>query len=148
MKLENHPRRTRGARQVLKEAASDPELQDGSAGGGRIGGKPRAARDPLEGLASPIRMMTKNIMLRFGQVLAAMRRVFKGIWSDVLALCRNPKLEGEACERRRDGRFKEAMLEIQGEQVYSKPKFEAGVHRVQRVPVTEAGVAFTLQPQR
>jgi len=37
------------------------------------------------------------------------------------------------------GGFKEAILEIRGDQVYSKLKFEAGVHRVQRVPVTEAG---------
>jgi peptide chain release factor 1 len=37
------------------------------------------------------------------------------------------------------GGFKEIILEIQGDQVYSKLKFEAGVHRVQRVPVTEAG---------
>lgn len=37
------------------------------------------------------------------------------------------------------GGFKEAILEIKGEQVYSKLKFEAGVHRVQRVPVTESG---------
>lgn len=37
------------------------------------------------------------------------------------------------------GGFKEAILEIQGEQVYSKLKYEAGVHRVQRVPATEAG---------
>jgi peptide chain release factor 1 len=37
------------------------------------------------------------------------------------------------------GGFKEAILEIQGNSVYSKLKFEAGVHRVQRVPVTEAG---------
>jgi peptide chain release factor 1 len=37
------------------------------------------------------------------------------------------------------GGFREAILEIQGDQVYSKLKFEAGVHRVQRVPVTEAG---------
>ena len=37
------------------------------------------------------------------------------------------------------GGVKEAILEIQGDQVYSKLKFEAGVHRVQRVPVTEAG---------
>lgn len=36
------------------------------------------------------------------------------------------------------GGFKEAVLEIQGDRVYSKLKFEAGVHRVQRVPVTEA----------
>jgi peptide chain release factor 1 len=37
------------------------------------------------------------------------------------------------------GGFKEAILEIQGNSVYSKLKFEAGVHRVQRVPTTEAG---------
>jgi peptide chain release factor 1 len=37
------------------------------------------------------------------------------------------------------GGFKEAILEIKGDKVYSKLKFEAGVHRVQRVPVTEAG---------
>lgn len=36
------------------------------------------------------------------------------------------------------GGFKEAILEIKGDGVYSKLKFEAGVHRVQRVPVTEA----------
>jgi len=37
------------------------------------------------------------------------------------------------------GGFKEAILEIKGDRVYSKLKFEAGVHRVQRVPATEAG---------
>ncbi|PLS67834.1 MAG: peptide chain release factor 1 [Cyanobacteria bacterium M5B4] len=36
------------------------------------------------------------------------------------------------------GGFKEVILEIQGERVYSKLKFESGVHRVQRVPATEA----------
>jgi peptide chain release factor 1 len=36
------------------------------------------------------------------------------------------------------GGFKEVILEIQGNQVYSKLKYEAGVHRVQRVPATEA----------
>lgn len=37
------------------------------------------------------------------------------------------------------GGFKEAILEITGDSVYSKLKYEAGVHRVQRVPQTEAG---------
>jgi peptide chain release factor 1 len=36
------------------------------------------------------------------------------------------------------GGFREAILEIQGNNVYSKLKFEAGVHRVQRVPLTES----------
>jgi peptide chain release factor 1 len=37
------------------------------------------------------------------------------------------------------GGFKEVVLEVQGEMVYSELKFEAGVHRVQRVPATESG---------
>ena len=37
------------------------------------------------------------------------------------------------------GGFKEAVLEIKGDRVYSQLKFEAGVHRVQRVPLTESG---------
>jgi peptide chain release factor 1 len=36
------------------------------------------------------------------------------------------------------GGIKEAVLDIEGEGVYAKLKFESGVHRVQRVPVTEA----------
>ncbi len=36
------------------------------------------------------------------------------------------------------GGYKEVILEVQGERVYSKLKFESGVHRVQRVPATEA----------
>ncbi|MBT0608271.1 peptide chain release factor 1 [Aequorivita echinoideorum] len=35
------------------------------------------------------------------------------------------------------GGFKEVQLEIEGEDVYGTLKFEAGVHRVQRVPQTE-----------
>jgi peptide chain release factor 1 len=36
------------------------------------------------------------------------------------------------------GGYKEIILNIKGENVYSKLKFEQGVHRVQRVPATEA----------
>jgi len=36
------------------------------------------------------------------------------------------------------GGFKEVIAQITGERVYSRLKYEAGVHRVQRVPVTEA----------
>ncbi len=36
------------------------------------------------------------------------------------------------------GGFKEVIVNISGEKVYSKLKFESGVHRVQRVPVTES----------
>jgi len=36
------------------------------------------------------------------------------------------------------GGFKEVVMEIKGDKVYSKLKWEAGVHRVQRVPATES----------
>ena len=37
------------------------------------------------------------------------------------------------------GGFKEIIIEINGRGAYSRLKFESGVHRVQRVPVTESG---------
>ena len=37
------------------------------------------------------------------------------------------------------GGFKEVVANIQGNGVFAKLKFESGVHRVQRVPVTESG---------
>jgi len=36
-----------------------------------------------------------------------------------------------------DGGYKNVVVEVKGESVYSKLKWEAGVHRVQRVPATE-----------
>jgi len=36
------------------------------------------------------------------------------------------------------GGYKEVQIEVQGEDVYGTLKFESGVHRVQRVPATEA----------
>ena len=36
------------------------------------------------------------------------------------------------------GGFKEMIFEVKGKGAYSRLKFESGVHRVQRVPVTEA----------
>mmetsp|Transcript_19630 Transcript_19630/g.22742 ORF Transcript_19630/g.22742 Transcript_19630/m.22742 type:complete len:408 (-) Transcript_19630:39-1262(-) len=37
-----------------------------------------------------------------------------------------------------DGGYKAVTLEVRGDMVYSKMKWEAGVHRVQRVPATES----------
>lgn len=36
------------------------------------------------------------------------------------------------------GGFKEIIFEVRGKRAYSKLKYESGVHRVQRIPVTEA----------
>ena len=37
-----------------------------------------------------------------------------------------------------DGGYKNVVLDVKGDSVYSKLKWEAGVHRVQRVPATES----------
>ncbi len=37
------------------------------------------------------------------------------------------------------GGFKEIIFQVTGDSVYSKLKYESGVHRVQRVPITESG---------
>src|SRR5690606_34144061 len=37
------------------------------------------------------------------------------------------------------GGFKEVIFAVEGDAVYSRLKYEGGVHRVQRIPVSEAG---------
>jgi peptide chain release factor 1 len=44
-----------------------------------------------------------------------------------------------SCNETGIGGFKEIIFEIKGKGAYSRLKYERGVHRVQRVPVTEAG---------
>ena len=45
------------------------------------------------------------------------------------------------------GGFKDVMLEVRGKDAYTRLKHESGVHRVQRVPVTEAQDASTHRRQ-
>ncbi|CAE8643614.1 unnamed protein product [Polarella glacialis] len=67
------------------------------------------------------------------------------IWAEDLMnmYTRYCEIEGLKCEvmdctRKDGGGVTEVMLGISGDEVYSKLKFESGVHRVQRVPVTES----------
>ncbi len=48
------------------------------------------------------------------------------------------KMEVMSTSEGTSGGFKEVIVLIDGKDVYSKMKFESGVHRVQRVPATEA----------
>jgi len=133
-----------GAKQILKEAGGDPELQE-------IASLEVA---DLESRLSDLEMRLKilllpsdpnddkNIML---EIRAGAGGDEASIWAgDLLRLYSRyaesqgwkVKLVSESLADM--GGFKEAILEIQGDRVYSKLKFEAGVHRVQRVPVTEA----------
>ena len=69
------------------------------------------------------------------------RAVGRGAVRDVPALRRAPSLEDRGARRPRPselGGFKEVVLEVRGKDAYARLKHESGVHRVQRVPVTES----------
>lgn len=134
-----------GARQILKEAASDLELQEMAAL------EVQELEERLNYLETRLKVLLlprdpnddKNIML---EIRAGTGGDEASIWAGDLVRMYSRyaetqkwkvKLVSESLAEM--GGFKEATLEIQGEQVYSKLKFEAGVHRVQRVPLTEAG---------
>ena len=134
-----------GARQVLKEASSDPELQEMAAL------EVAELDEQLTQLEKRLKVLLlprdpnddKNIML---EIRAGTGGDEASIWAGDLVRMYSRYAETQGwrvkmlSESTADmGGFKEAILEIQGEQVYSKLKFEAGVHRVQRVPLTEGG---------
>lgn len=134
-----------GAKEILKETGSDLEMQEIA----------RMEVEELEtkgeSLETKMKILLlprdpndeKNIML---EIRAGTGGDEASIWAGDLVRMYSRYSEGQnwkvslLSESTADmGGFKEAILEITGEQVYSKLKFEAGVHRVQRVPVTEAG---------
>lgn len=134
-----------GAQQVLKEASSDPELQEMAAL------EVEELKEKLAELEGRLKILLlprhpnddKNIML---EIRAGTGGDEASIWAGDLLRMYSRYAESQkwkvklVSESLADmGGFKEAILEIQGDRVYSKLKFEAGVHRVQRVPVTEAG---------
>ena len=49
----------------------------------------------------------------------------------------NWRFKPVSCSEAEKGGYKTFVMEVKGKQVYSKLKFESGVHRVQRVPQTE-----------
>ncbi|MDR7896992.1 peptide chain release factor 1 [Thermosynechococcus sp. QKsg1] len=133
------------ARQLLKEAVNEPELR-------------QMAEEEVADLSRRIAELEerlkilllprdpnddKNIML---EIRAGAGGDEAGIWAGDLVrmYSRYAKSQGWQVSLVSEslaemGGFKEAILEIKGDRVYSKLKFESGVHRVQRVPVTEAG---------
>ncbi|MEB3336090.1 MAG: peptide chain release factor 1 [Leptolyngbyaceae bacterium] len=133
-----------GTRKVLKEANGDPELQEMAAL------EVESLETKLAQLETRLKILLlprdpnddKNIML---EIRAGTGGDEASIWAGDLVRMYSRYAESQGwrikllSESLADmGGFKEAIIEIQGEQVYSKLKFEAGVHRVQRVPLTEA----------
>ncbi len=134
-----------GAKEVYKESASDPDLREMAALEVSELEKRLAT---LEGRLKVLLLPRdpnddKNIML---EIRAGAGGDEASIWAGDLVRLYSRYAESQGwqvkllSESAADmGGFKEAILEIAGDRVYSKLKFEAGVHRVQRVPVTEAG---------
>ena len=133
-----------GAKEIQKESASDLELQQMAALEVQ---ELQAQSDQLE-LQLKILLLPsdpnddKNIML---EIRAGTGGDEASIWASDLVRLYSRYAERQGWRVRLVseslgdmGGFKEAILEIQGDRVYSKLKFEAGVHRVQRVPVTES----------
>jgi peptide chain release factor 1 len=133
-----------GAKEILKEA-NDPEMKEMAML------EVDELEEKIEVLENKLKILLlprdpnddKNIML---EIRAGTGGDEASIWAgDLLRMYSryaetqswNVKLVSESVADM--GGVKEAILEIQGDSVYSKLKFEAGVHRVQRVPVTEAG---------
>jgi len=133
-----------GAKQIFKESASDPELREIAAlEVAELEAKIASLEDQLTILLLPRDPLDeKNIML---EIRAGTGGDEASIWAGDLVRLYSKYAETQnwkvslLSESPADmGGFKEAILEIKGDNVYSKLKFEAGVHRVQRVPLTEA----------
>ena len=133
-----------GAKQIFKESAGDPELREMAAREvAELEEKIATLEDQLTILLLPRDPLDeKNIML---EIRAGTGGDEASIWAGDLVRLYSKYAETQKwkvsllSESPADmGGFKEAILEIKGDNVYSKLKFEAGVHRVQRVPLTEA----------
>jgi peptide chain release factor 1 len=131
-------------RQILKDAGGDLEMQE------MASAEVAELEDKIQHLESRLKVLLlpsdpndeKNIML---EIRAGTGGDEAGIWAGDLVRLYSRYAETQhwrvklVSESLADmGGFKEVVLEIQGDRVYSKLKFEAGVHRVQRVPATEA----------
>ncbi len=134
-----------GAREVYKESINDPDFREMAAlEVSTLEEQTAALEERLKVLLLPRDPNDeKNIML---EVRAGTGGDEAGIWAGDLVRMYSRYAEGQRwrvkllSESLADmGGVKESILEIQGDQVYSKLKYESGVHRVQRVPVTEAG---------
>jgi peptide chain release factor 1 len=132
-------------RQLVKDSGNDLELQEmATIEAGELEAKSNELEQQLKVLLLPKDPNDeRNIML---EIRAGTGGDEAGIWAGDLvrmysryAETQNWKVFLVSESLAEMGGFKEAVLEIKGDRVYSQLKFEAGVHRVQRVPLTESG---------
>ena len=135
----------KGAQEIYKESVSDPEMHE------MAGMEVAELEEEIAKLEDRLKVLLlprdpndeKNIML---EIRAGTGGDEAGIWAGDLMRLYSRYAEGQGwkaslvSESKADmGGVKEAIIEVTGDQVYSKLKFESGVHRVQRVPLTESG---------
>ncbi|MGF1602367.1 MAG: peptide chain release factor 1 [Thermosynechococcaceae cyanobacterium] len=132
-----------GAQQIAKDSGEDPELKEMAAL------EVTELTETVQQIEERLKVLLlprdpnddKNIML---EIRAGTGGDEASIWAGDLVRIYSKYAESQRWRVKllseslgEMGGFKEAVLEIQGDRVYSKLKYEAGVHRVQRVPLTE-----------
>lgn len=143
-KYKEKSRQLEEARQILRESGPGDELYD------MAKEEEEQLADELERKEAELARMLlptdpmdgKNIMI---EVRAGAGGEEAGIWAGDLmrmytryAERHNWKAQLVSTQETDAGGYREAVLQISGQGVYSRLKWEGGVHRVQRVPETEA----------
>jgi peptide chain release factor 1 len=138
-------RRLRAELELLAGMADDPELKDMAA---------EEAEDIRSRLPEAERALALKLLPRdAADERSAMLEVRAGTGGDEAALFAGDLLrmyqryaenqgwrfEMISASASEMGGFKEAIASVSGQGVFARLKFESGVHRVQRVPVTESG---------
>mmetsp|Transcript_2758 Transcript_2758/g.7723 ORF Transcript_2758/g.7723 Transcript_2758/m.7723 type:complete len:408 (+) Transcript_2758:89-1312(+) len=133
-----------GARELFQESGDDAELRE------MAREEIKAIEPQMDDLEEQIKVLLlpkdpnddRNIMLEIragtggseanifaGDLLDVYRKYMTTLGWQVSTIDSSP---GD------DGGYKNVVLEVKGDSVYSRMKWEAGVHRVQRVPATES----------
>ncbi|CAJ1946776.1 unnamed protein product [Cylindrotheca closterium] len=133
-----------GAKELFQEAGDDPELKE------MARAEMKEIEPQLDELEEKMKVLLlpkdpnddRNIMLEIRAGTGGSEAsIFAGDLVDVYRKYINSqgwqaKIIDESSGD--DGGFKNIVMQVNGDSVYSKMKWEAGVHRVQRVPATES----------
>ena len=138
-------RRLRDERAALEEMRSDPEMRE-------------MAEEEIRAVESRIPEAERALALKLlprdaADERSAMLEIRAGTGGDEAALfagdlfrmyqryaeAQGWRVEAISANAAELGGFKEVVASVSGQGVFAKLKFESGVHRVQRVPVTESG---------
>ena len=132
------------AKEILSESGNDKELRE------MAEMEAEGAKQDLEKISEELKILLlpkdpnddRNVIIEIrGGAGGDEAALFSGVlfrMYNMYAESRRWKVELLNCNETQLGGFKEVSFMINGEGAYSKLKFESGVHRVQRVPETEA----------